>query len=76
MLSHIVTFTFSGTLSFALFVSSPLMASNIPAVLEAMNFINEDVRSVIEFGMDWGMRAALAATSTHAFIVLAKKFLD
>jgi len=76
MLSHLVTFPFSLTLCLALSVSSPLMASNIPGAAEAMNFINEDVKAVVEFGIDWGMKAALAATSTHAFIVLAKKFLD
>jgi len=65
------------TLFFALSLSPPFIAtSNIPGAAEAMNFINEDVKAVIEFGMDWGMKAALAATSTHAFIVLAKKFLD
>jgi hypothetical protein len=67
----------SFTLSLALFQSPPLIAaSSIPGAAEAMNFINEDVKAVIEFGMDWGMKAALAATSTHAFIVLTKKILD
>ncbi len=49
---------------------------SVPGAVEAMNFINQDVRVVIEYGMDWGMRVALAATSIHAFIVLAKRFLD
>jgi len=65
------------TLSLALSLFTPsIAASNIPGAAEAMNFINEDVKAVVEFGIDWGMKAALAATSTHAFIVLAKKFLD
>jgi hypothetical protein len=65
------------TLSLVLSLFTPsIAASSIPGADEAMNFINEDVKAVIEFGMDWGMKAALAATSTHAFIVLAKKFLD
>jgi hypothetical protein len=41
-----------------------------------MNFINQDVKVVIQYAMDWGMRVALSATSIHAFIVLAKRFLD
>lgn len=43
---------------------------------QAMDFIKEDIKPVIEFSMDWGMKAGLAATSTHAFIVLCKRFLD
>lgn len=48
----------------------------VPSAAEAMNFIKEDIKPVIEFSMDWAMKAAMAATSTHAFIVLAKRFLD
>ncbi len=65
------------TLSITLSLFTPsIAASNIPGAAEAINFVNEDVKAVVEFGIDWGMKAALAATSTHAFIVLAKKFLD
>jgi hypothetical protein len=65
------------TLSLVLSLFSPSIAvSDVPGAAEAMNFINEDVRTVVEFAIDWSMRAALAATSTHAFIVLARKFLD
>ena len=49
---------------------------SVPGAVEAMNFINQDVKVVIQYGMDWGMRVALAATSIHAFIVLAKRFID
>jgi hypothetical protein len=49
---------------------------SVPGAAEAMNFINQDVKVVVQFAMDWGMRAALGATSIHAFIVLAKRFLD
>ena len=45
------------------------------SAVQAMNFIKEDIKPVIEFAMDWAMRGALAATSTHAFIVLCKRFL-
>ena len=48
----------------------------VPSAAEAMNFIKADIKPVIEFSMDWAMKAAMAATSTHAFIVLAKRFLD
>ena len=58
----------------AALISLHLMS--VPGAVEAMNFINEDVKVVVEYGMDWGMRVALAATSIHAFIVLAKRFLD
>jgi hypothetical protein len=76
MVPFVVTFSCSLTLSVSLSWLTLLTASNIPGAAEAMNFINEDVKAVVEFGIDWGMKAALAATSTHAFIVLAKKFLD
>ena len=46
----------------------------VPGAAEAMKFIKEDIKPVIEFSMDWAIKAALAATSTHAFIVLAKRF--
>jgi hypothetical protein len=66
--------------SFIFFISfswfSPLTASTVPGAAEAIDFINDDVRVVVEFAIDWSMQAALAATSTHAFIVVAKKFLD
>ncbi|MEG4037549.1 hypothetical protein QUA03_27470 [Microcoleus sp. S36b_A4] len=62
----------------AVFLSVYLMAApSIPgSAAEAMNFIKEDIKPVIKFSMDWAMKAALAATSTHAFIVLAKRFID
>ncbi|MCC3409867.1 MAG: hypothetical protein JGK17_30870 [Microcoleus sp. PH2017_10_PVI_O_A] len=50
--------------------------ATVPGAVEAMNFIKEDIKPVIQYSMDWAMKAALAATSTHAFIVLAKRFLD
>ncbi len=53
-----------------------LDAPNIAAnAAQAMNFIRDDITPVIEFAMDWAMRGAMAATSTHAFIVLCKRFL-
>ncbi len=45
----------------------------VPSAAEAMNFIKEDITPVLEFSIDWAMKAALAATSTHAFIVLCKR---
>lgn len=58
----------------AALISLHLMS--VPGAAEAMNFINQDVKVVIQYAMDWGMRVALSATSIHAFIVLAKRFLD
>ena len=49
---------------------------SLPGAAEAMNFINQDVKVVIQYAVDWGMRVALAATSVHAFVVLVKRFLD
>lgn len=60
----------------AILLSLQLAASPVPGAVEAMNFIKEDIKPVIQFAMDWSMQAALAATSTHAFIVLCKRFLD
>jgi hypothetical protein len=48
----------------------------VPGAVEAMNFIKEDIKPVIELAIDGGIKAYLAATSTQAFIVLAKRFLD
>jgi hypothetical protein len=58
----------------SIFISLPLMS--IPGAAAAMNFINQDVKVVIQYGMDWGMKVGFAATSIHAVIVLAKRFLD
>ena len=42
----------------------------------AMKFIETDVKTVIDFSMDWAMQAGLACTSTLALIVIAKRFID
>jgi len=42
----------------------------------AMKFVETDVKTVVDFSMDWAMQAGLACTSTLAFIVIAKRFLD
>jgi len=60
---------------FVLLVSFHLMTA-VTGAAEAMNFIKDDIKPVIQFGMDWGVLAGLAATSTHAFIVLCKRFID
>jgi hypothetical protein len=41
----------------------------------AMDFVKEDIKPVVQFSMDLAMRGALAVTSTHAFVVLCKRFL-
>jgi hypothetical protein len=41
-----------------------------------MKFVETDVKAVVDFSMDWAMQAGLACTSTLAFIVIAKRFLD
>jgi hypothetical protein len=42
----------------------------------AIKFVETDVKTVIDFSMDWAMQAGLATTSTLAFIVIAKRFID
>jgi hypothetical protein len=42
----------------------------------AMKFVETDVKTVIDYSMDWAMQAGLATTSTLAFIVIAKRFVD
>ena len=42
----------------------------------AMKFVETDVKTVVDFSMDWAMQAGLTCTSTLAFIVIAKRFLD
>ena len=42
----------------------------------AMKFVETDVKTVIDYSMDWAMQAGLAASSTLAFIVIAKRFVD
>lgn len=59
-------------LSFYIAVSPGITGSAV----EAMNFIKEDIKPVIQFSMDWAARCALAATSTHAFIVVCKRFIQ
>ena len=66
-----ITFLFDFS-TFYLLDSSSNIAAN---AAQAMNFIRDDITPVIEFAMDWAMRGAMAATSTHAFIVLCKRFL-
>jgi len=63
--------------SLALSFSLLLSTSNInDSAAAAMRFIEDDVRTVVDFSMDWAMQAGMAATSTLAFIVIAKRFVD
>jgi hypothetical protein len=63
--------------SLALSVSLLLSTSSIDeSAAAAIKFVENDVRIVIDFSMDWGMQAGLAASSTLAFIVIAKRFVD
>ena len=64
-------------LSFLLSGSLLLSTSSIDqSAAAAMKFIETDVKTVIDFSMDWSMQAGLAASSTLAFIVIAKRFVD
>jgi hypothetical protein len=57
--------------------ASLLSTSNIDqSAAAAMKFVEDDVKTVIDFSMDWAMQAGLAASSTLAFIVISKRFVD
>ena len=63
--------------SLALSVSLLLSTSSIDeSAAAAMKFVETDVKTVVDFSIDWAMQAGLACTSTLAFIVIAKRFLD
>jgi len=63
--------------SLALSVFLLLSTSSIDeSAAAAMKFVETDVQTVIDFSMDWAMQAGLACTSTLAFIVIAKRFID
>jgi hypothetical protein len=63
--------------SLALSFSLLLSTSNIDdSAAAAMRFIETDVSTVVDFSIDWAMQAGMAATSTLAFIVIAKRFVD
>lgn len=63
--------------SFALSASLLLSTSSIDeSAAAAMKFVEDDVKTVIDFSMDWAMQAGLATSSTLAFIVIAKRFVD
>jgi hypothetical protein len=63
--------------SLALSVSLLLSTSSIDeSAAAAMKFVENDVKTLIDFSLDWGMQAGLAASSTLAFIVIAKRFVD
>jgi hypothetical protein len=49
--------------------------STAASAAQTMDFIRDDIKPVVQFSIDWAMRGALAATSTHAFIFLCKRFL-
>jgi hypothetical protein len=67
----------SGLTSIILSTSLLLSTSSIDeSAASAMKFIETDVKTVVDFSMDWAMQAGLACTSTLAFIVIAKRFID
>jgi hypothetical protein len=56
-------------------ISLYFLTTPVPGAAEAINFIQQDVKVVIEFATNWSVRVALGVTSIHAFIVLCKRFL-
>jgi hypothetical protein len=52
------------------------MSILLTALADPSNDIKEDIKPVVQFAMDWAVQAALAATSTHAFVVVCKRFLQ
>jgi len=64
-------------ISFVLYVPLLLSTSSIDeSAATAMKFVENDVRTVVDLSMDWAMQAGLATSSTLAFIVIAKGFVD
>ena len=64
-------------ISFVLSVPLLLSTSSInESAATTMKFVKNDVRTVVDFSMDWAMQAGLATSSTLAFIVIAKRFVD
>ena len=64
-------------ISFVLSVPLLLSTSSIDeSAATAMKFVENDVRTVVDVSMDWAMQAGLATSSTLAFIVIAKRFVD
>jgi len=62
-------------ISFVLSVPLLLSTSSIDeSAATAMKFVEN--RTVVDFSMDWAMQAGLATSSTLAFIVIAKRFVD
>ena len=59
----------------AVLISLYLIVTPVPGAAEAMNMVKDDIKPVVEFAMDWSVKVALGITSTHAFIVLCKRFL-
>ena len=68
-----MSFLISVALSTSLLLSTSSIDQSVAA---AMKFVEGDVKTVIDFSMDWAMQAGLAASSTLAFIVIAKRFVD
>lgn len=63
--------------SLALSVSLLVSTSSIDeSAVAAIKLVENDIRLVIDFSMDWGMQAGLAASSTLTFIIIAKRFVD
>jgi hypothetical protein len=56
-------------------ISLYLVATPVSGAAEAMNMVKDDIKPVVEFAMNWSVKVALGITSTHAFIVLCKRFL-
>lgn len=62
----------------AFFLSFYLLAtpSIADSAAQSMKFIEDDIKPVITYAMDWSMKAGMAITSVHAFVVLCKRFID
>jgi len=68
-----MSFLASVSLSASLLLSTSSIDESAAA---AIQFVETDVKTVIDFSMDWAMQAGLACTFTLAFIVIAKRFID
>ncbi|MDB9514142.1 hypothetical protein PN499_23350 [Kamptonema animale CS-326] len=60
------------------FTLSLLLSTSVisDSAQRTVDYLEGTVKPVIEHAMEWGAKAALALTGTHAFIVVVKRFLD
>ena len=52
------------------------LPTGAPSASEAIDYLHSNVQPVVEFATQWGAAAAMSLTSTQAFLVVCKRFLE